>query len=381
MPAFSISDGNSTIFTDTTPGGGLVIDFATLDNSFSVQINGVELFVGGPPGAPNELEFQAPATAGQTVRFADGDRYEFNTPAIWQLGNTNGEPVVRLVINPDGTITLSGVKTSNGSLEPLELFNGLSVNTAAIDAAWNENGTNTIVVDQIATGPTNASGDFVDVPCFSSGTLIETLQGPVPVEHLKATDQVLTYDCGYKPIRWIGSRSLDHSQLQANPKLKPILIRAKSLGVGYPKHDLIVSPQHRVLVSSRIAMRMFGSSDVLIPAHKLLPVAGIDVLYNTTDGVVYWHILFDGHQIIWSNGAPSESLFTGPEALKAVSAEMREEIQTLFPEMCEPDFKPISARHIPQKGKWMKKLVQRHQANNMPLYCETVSASSRARAL
>ncbi|WP_234417141.1 Hint domain-containing protein [Loktanella sp. Alg231-35] len=369
MPTFSINDGDSTTFTDTTPGGGFVIDFITLDNSLSVQINGVDLFVGGPAGAPNELEFQAPATAGQTVRFSDGDMYEADTPAIWQLENTNGGSVFRLEVDPDGTVTLSGAKTDNGPLEPLELFNGLSVNTAAIDAAWNESGPNTIVVDQIVTGPTNASGDFTDVPCFASGTMIETLQGPVRVEDLQIEDQVHTYDHGYKPIRWIGSCDLSQSQLQANPKLKPIVIRADALGAGYPKQDLIVSPQHRVLVSSVIAMRMFDSRDVLIPANKLLSLSGVEISEDSPDGVEYWHILFDDHEVIWSNGASTESLHLGPEALKAVSLDARVEIQSLFPEICSADFKPVSARHIPEKGRMMKQLVQRHQANNKPLFC------------
>ncbi|MBT3141137.1 hemolysin [Phaeobacter gallaeciensis] len=262
-----------------------------------------------------------------------------------------------------------GVKTNNGPLEPLEVSNGLTVNTAAIDAAWNDSGDNTIVIDQQVTGPTNASGEFVDVVCFSSGTLIETLQGPMRVETLTTRDQVLIYDGSYEPIRWIGSRRLSSAQLEANPKLKPIQIRADALGTGFPMQDLSVSPQHRVLVSSRIAMRMFGSRDVLIPARKLLPLSGVDIVENTAGGVEYWHILFDDHQVIWSNGTPSESLFTGPEALKAVSPDGREEIQKLFPQVCKPDFKPNAARHIPEKGKRVRKLVQRHQANNIPLYC------------
>ncbi len=166
MSAFSIDSGNATTFTDTTPGGGSILDFVSLDNSLSVQINGVDLFVGGPVGAPNKLQLQTRGTSGQTVRFADGDLYETNSPAIWQLGNIGPNPIFRLERNLDGTVALYGVKTNNGPLEPLELFNGLSVNTAAIDVAWNDSGTNTIVVDQTATGPTNASGDFVDVPCF-----------------------------------------------------------------------------------------------------------------------------------------------------------------------------------------------------------------------
>ncbi|WP_170331859.1 Hint domain-containing protein [Ruegeria arenilitoris] len=378
MVNFSIANGNSTTFVDTTPDGGVVIDFATLDNSFSIQVNGVDLFVGGPPGAPNELQFQTPGTAGQTVRFADGDRYEVNTPAVWQLGNTNDNPVVRLEINPDGTIALYGVKANNGPLVPLELFNGLTVNTAAIAAAWNDSGSNTIVLDQSVTGPTNAAGEFVDVLCFASGTLIETLRGPVRVEDMKVSDQVLTYDHGYKPIRWVGSRHLSGAELDAQPRLKPIMIRADALGVGYPKQDLIVSPQHRVLVSSTVAMRMFDRKDVLIPANKLLSLDGVDVVEDTPDGVTYFHFLFDTHEIVWSNGTPTESLFTGPEALKSVSAEAQQEIKDLFPDCCDPQFEALSARYIPKKGKLMRKLVERHQANQKPLFSGSAAASSTA---
>jgi hypothetical protein len=368
MPSFSINDGNSTSFTDTTPGEGTTIDFDSLDNSFSVQINGVDLFVGGPAGAPNEVEFQENGTAGRTVRFADGDEYGTDTPPVWQLGNTNGEPVVRLDINPDGTIQFYGVKSDNGPLEPLELYNGMSVNTAAIDAAWNDSGSNTIVVDQAVTGPTNASGDFEDVPCFASGTMIETADGPVRVEHLKTADRVLTLDNGYQRLRWIGCKFVSGTDLEARPKLKPIVIYADALGPGYPKRDLIVSPQHRVLVSSAIAQRMFACAEVLLPAVKLLPLNGVDICPNFSAGVEYWHILFDNHEIVWSNGTPTESLLTGPQALKSMSSEGYEEIQSLFPEICEPDFEPVTARLVPGKGKLMKRLVDRHQANNKPLY-------------
>ena len=373
MPDFSIDSGTTATFVDTTPNGGLVIDFATLDNSFNVQINGVQLFVGGPVGAENEVEFQGPSTSGQTVRFTDGRTYGSivgtdRIPEIWQLGTVGGTPLIRLVINPDGTVELYGARSTGGPLEPLELFNGLTVNTAAIADAWNDTGTNTVVIDQGITGPTNASGTFTDVPCFAAGTLIETIDGQIPVEDLRVGDEVLTYDHGYKPIRWIGSRSLSQADLAAKQKLRPIVIRADAIGPGHPSRDLIVSPQHRILVSSVIALRMFDCNDVLIPATKLLSLDGIDVMDDTAEGGTYFHFLFDAHEIVWSNGAPTESLFTGPQALKAISAEARQEIEDLFPECCDPDFVALSARYIPQQGKLMRKLAARHQANQKPLF-------------
>jgi len=214
------------------------------------------------------------------------------------------------------------------------------------------------------------SGTVSDVPvCFTRGTLIKTADGEVPVEELQVGDRVLTLDSNYQEIRWIGSNKLDAIDLEVNPRLKPIRIKAHALGPGYPEKDLLVSPQHRMLVRSTIAERMFNAVEVLIPANKLLVIDGIDVEQKPKE-VEYFHILFDAHQIVWANGALSESLYTGPEALKAVSLAARKEIETLFPEICDPDFEPLLARDVPEKGKLMKKLAQRHKANGKPLYSE-----------
>ena len=78
-------------------------------------------------------------------------------------------------------------------------------------------------------------------------------------------------------------------------------------------------------------------------------------------------MLFDDHEIIFSNGAPTESLFTGPEALKSLSAESREEITQLFPEITALGYAPTPARPIPAKGKLMKQLVARHAKNHKVL--------------
>ena len=211
--------------------------------------------------------------------------------------------------------------------------------------------------------------NFDDPPpnvCFTSGTLIETRSGLVPVEDLRIGDLVLTMDAGYQPIRWIGGRKVSAADLRAAPRLRPIRICADALGPGLPRQDLLVSPQHRVLVRSPVAARMFGSAEVLIPAKKLLDMPGIYV-DDAAEGVEYFHILFEAHHLIWSNGAVTESLFTGPEAMKAVSPEAREEIAALFPRILEPGFIPDSARTIPRKGKDIRHLVQTIASQNKPV--------------
>ena len=203
--------------------------------------------------------------------------------------------------------------------------------------------------------------------CFARGTLIKTPAGEVRVEDLTAGDDVLTMDTGPQKIRWIGSTQRDSIDLAANPKLRPVRITAGALGDGLPAQDLLVSRQHRFLVRSAIAQRMFETSEVLLPAIKLIDLDGIDIAEDV-DSVEYFHILFDRHEIVCSNGAWSESLFTGPEALQAVPSASAQEIKKLFPEICEPDYEPASARHIPETGKLMRKLVARHKKNNKPLY-------------
>ncbi|WP_298909603.1 Hint domain-containing protein [uncultured Aliiroseovarius sp.] len=205
---------------------------------------------------------------------------------------------------------------------------------------------------------------WTDVTCFTAGTLIETDRGPVAIEDIHEGDQVLTSD-GLKPVRWIGQSPVSSLQLLDNPKLFPIRIAAGALGIGLPKRDLLVSRQHRMLVQSPIARRMFGTSDVLVHAIKLTALPGIYVDQSVAE-VTYYHMLFDDHQVVYAEGAPSESLYTGPEALKAISDEARDEVLALFPELADRDYTPEFATFAPD-GKRQKKLVARHLKNGKPL--------------
>jgi hypothetical protein len=229
-----------------------------------------------------------------------------------------------------------------------------------------------LVVDQAFEGPGSSGQPAIDAAdtaspiCFTHGTLIATSTGDRPIETLSPGDLVCTVDASEMAIRWIGYQSFDRAQLQCNPKLRPVRIRAGALGLGLPLQNLTVSRQHRILVRSRIAERMFGTSEVLVPAVQLTEMDGIDIV-DPVKSIEYWHILFDDHQIVYANGAPSESLYTGKEALKAISPDGREEIRLLFPEICDPEFTPKTARPVPQKGKLAAQLVSRHQKNGKDL--------------
>ena len=150
---------------------------------------------------------------------------------------------------------------------------------------------------------------------------------------------------------------------EAHTNIHPIRIKAGALGQNMPERALTVSPQHRILVNSKLARRLHGEDEVLVAAKHLLQVKGIDVVQDA-DSVTYVHFLFDRHQIVESEGAETESLFTGPEALKTVDSAARVEILSLFPELAsiKHDRLPDPVRPI-LSGRQGRKLANRH-ANN-----------------
>lgn len=201
------------------------------------------------------------------------------------------------------------------------------------------------------------------IPCFTRDTMIETQNGPCPVQNLQAGDMVLTRDNGFKPILWIGSSKVSSARLDNAAHIRPIRIRAGALGLGAPETDLIVSPQHRVLVRSKIAQRMVGADEVLVAAKHLLEADGVEVAEDIRE-VEYFHFLFDRHEIVYSNGAETESLYTGAEALKAVNPEALEEIFELFPELRSEGAAVSSPSARPFiKGRIGRQLAHRHVKN------------------
>ena len=164
------------------------------------------------------------------------------------------------------------------------------------------------------------------VPCFVRGTRIRTDRGDVPVEGLQVGDLIQTRDHGLQPIRWIGSR-----RVAAEGRFAPVVIEAGTFG----HHGrLVVSPQHRILLTHWMAEVMFGEDEVLVAAKDL--VNDCSVRSMPGGEVDYFHLLFDQHQIVWSEGLLTESFLPGPQVLSALDDPARDEVLRLFPEI-DPD--------------------------------------------
>lgn len=205
----------------------------------------------------------------------------------------------------------------------------------------------------------------LDIVCFVAGTMILTEQGDRPVETLQPGDMIWTRDHGYQPLRWIGTRSLDAVDLAARPKLRPVRIEPGALGADQPRRPLSVSRQHRILIRSTIAQRIFGTAEVLAPACQLTELPGI-AIDDTVTRITYVHLMFDDHQVVMSEGALSESLYPGAQALRALGRSALAEIEALFPELQDADRAPQEARHL-VRGRPLRQLVARHARNDRAL--------------
>ena len=140
-------------------------------------------------------------------------------------------------------------------------------------------------------------------PCFTAGTVIRTDTGDRAVEDLRPGMLLKTMDDGFQPIQWIG-----RSQLAPSLNTLPIRIKA---GVLENRSDLVVSPQHRVLLRGARAELLFGCDEVLVSAKDLLNDR--DVLRDHTDQtIIYYHILMPEHALLYSDGQWSESFLPGP---------------------------------------------------------------------
>jgi hypothetical protein len=149
-----------------------------------------------------------------------------------------------------------------------------------------------------ATGTTTFKGNsygFVELACFAAGTRIDTPDGPIAVETLRAGAHVLTARGEVRPVRWIGHRHVDIDRHPDPEMARPIRIRADAFASGIPCRDVRVSPDHALFLEG-----------VLVPARLLVNGATI-CRDDTCRSVTYFHIELESHDILLAEGMAAES--------------------------------------------------------------------------
>ena len=170
------------------------------------------------------------------------------------------------------------------------------------------------------------------VICFTPDTMIETPDGRKLIQDLREGDLIQTKDNGAQEILWKGSRKMTGARLFAMPKLRPIRFRAGALGIERPDQELLVSPEHRMLIKGIVARSLFNTPEVLVSARDLVNGTTVTVDVALRE-VTYIHLMLESHQVLWANGVETESFHPANTALSTLDEEDRKRLLSGMPDL------------------------------------------------
>lgn len=322
---------NENLFLDNTGDtyntemDGLTVTMSLKMNVIPGVVNTIRIGIADVSDSRYDSNLLIAANSAQTVLVARNDSTD-----LYQDGEVDLDVLANdMQINGGGTLTIThinGVAVNVGDTVVLTTGQSVQLNADGTLKIIGDGDTEKFNFTYTVSDGTNTDTAFVKVdsiPCFVAGTMIATPYGEVPVEQLNPGDLVLTRDDGAQPVRWIGSRCVP-----AEGDLAPIRIRAGAYGAA---RDLVVSPQHRILVGDPVAELLFGEGEVLIRAKDL--VNDSTVIRQCGGEVTYVHVMFDSHQVIYSEGIATESFLPGPQSSNLMDQPVIDEICALFPEL------------------------------------------------
>jgi hypothetical protein len=297
-------------------GGTGTVNFSSLNGLGTFEANGAKLIVAGSLSrslATNIITNSASSVFVTTGNLNPNDsltasflgpngEFEYNNPGhdsriTFNLSGLNagvsGTTPTNFFDFGNETVTISSGGTGFGTLGSIVMSNGDTLSltgiTGSIPLGWRA------ITKSDGAGGTEV---FLQSVCYAAGTRIMTATGERPVESLLSGDLVATLsgnDIAQRPIRWIGRRRID---LAAHPRphtVAPIRILRHALADGVPHTDLLVSPDHGILIGGK-----------LICARQL--VNGATIRQETGwKSVTYYHVELDAHAILLAEGAPAES--------------------------------------------------------------------------
>ena len=169
--------------------------------------------------------------------------------------------------------------------------------------------------------------------CFARGTEIATPDGPRMIEDLQVGDPVLTHDNKIKHVKWLGYSEISDARRRGNDGLEPILIEKGAIEPNVPSRDLVVSPQHRVLLTGQVADALFDSECRLVAAKHLCDGQRIRPCGERFEKLEYWHLMLDDHDVVIANGCPVESFYFGPMSAGILDSGQVSELKEIFPDL------------------------------------------------
>ncbi len=269
----------------------IVINSRIQDNATGTSSYEISTPDGGNLVVQNDVVQQSSLSQNSRIITTGEEGYLFARSSLLVTSST--------IINDLLSGTIIGVQNDTPAIAQItsDHFYGLTAGQVAGGTGPNTQSGNTLSPESseptlITTQPWAAIGA---APCFLRGTLIRTEAGEIAVEELAIGDEVVTVSGGAKPIRWIGRRAYEGRFVAGNRVVLPIRVAAGALADGVPARDLCVSPEHALYTDG-----------VLVPARQLVNGATI-VQVEAIDRVEYFHIELESHEIIFAEGAPTES--------------------------------------------------------------------------
>ncbi|GBR44829.1 Hint domain-containing protein [Gluconobacter roseus] len=304
--------GNPTVTINSHSVGGagtLILDGTSLGNAnamfqmgsslTTVLQNGASLYVNNAVagkeiifgrdavnGTPSQLVFsdyqqtvQTPITGYDANSVITIEKGNYTPVSATFTKNAGSNYTLTITTNPGG----NNITLTNVSFGPNSGVGTPSIVTNA-DGSWS-----------VVNGATGYNGQI----CYLAGTMILTPDGERAIETLTAGDQITVHENGATRTQTILRVGHAHATTgttgHADMDAVPVRIRAGALADGVPSRDLLITPEHCMMLENSF-----------IPVRML--VNGMSIVYDhAITEYDYYHVETERHSVLVANGALSES--------------------------------------------------------------------------
>ncbi len=173
------------------------------------------------------------------------------------------------------------------------------------------------------------------------GANVRTPCGLRRIELVRPGDLIVTRNNGLQPVRMIWQRTVTQQDMNQNGDLAPIRLKPRAVGPMMPQRDLLVAPDHRLLLPGFRVAGMPKDKCVLTEAREIAGTSDAIYVDRSMETVRYFQMVFDCHQVLTANGLPVESFLPCPSNIASLNGEMRDALVQRFPQLrTEPNAYP-----------------------------------------
>lgn len=173
----------------------------------------------------------------------------------------------------------------------------------------------------------SASGPVIGL---EGSAFVRTPCGSRRIEFLRPGDLIVTRDNGLQPVRMIWTRTVTAAEIAADPSLAPVRFKSRAIGPMMPQRDLLLAPDHRVLVPGWRLADVADDCPCLLAAREISEVSDAGFIDKNHSEITFYNVLFEDHQVFTANGLPVESYLPSVDAVDALDESVGRDIEELF---------------------------------------------------